>query len=149
MHMLAFAESVQLVPDGTFFIHIVLILVMIWILNRTLFRPINKIMEGRERSKGHHGGAADSILAEAGEKEARYSADILAARDQGYQLIEKEQKAAIAARDERIAQVKASVADTVASGKGEIERQRSDARSSIETNAEIMADKIAAAILGS
>ena len=34
MHALAFAESIQLFPDGTIFIHIALILGMIWLAAR-------------------------------------------------------------------------------------------------------------------
>ena len=70
MHTLAFAESIQLFPDGTLFIHIALILLMIWVLNRTLFRPINAIIESREKQKGHGGSEAASILKDVDAKEA-------------------------------------------------------------------------------
>ena len=53
MVFLALAEnSIQLVPDGTIFLHIALILLMIWVLNRTLFKPVNRILETRERMTG-------------------------------------------------------------------------------------------------
>ena len=54
MVVLAFAEggAIQLVPDGTIFIHIALILLMIFILNRTFFRPVNRVLDARERNKG-------------------------------------------------------------------------------------------------
>jgi len=66
MFFLAFAESIQLFPDGTIFLHIALILAMIWLLNRTFFRPINRVIESREKQKGGHGSEADNILHEAG-----------------------------------------------------------------------------------
>ena len=60
MHFLALAESsIQLFPDGTIFVHIAIILVMIWILNRTLYKPINRILETREKSKGGHASEAE------------------------------------------------------------------------------------------
>lgn len=49
MALLLFQE-VRLVPDGTLFVHIAIILIMIWVLNRTFFRPVNRIIESRERN---------------------------------------------------------------------------------------------------
>ena len=59
MHLLLFAETIQLFPDGTLFVHIAIILEMIWILNRTLYRPINRVLEAREKSKGGHSSEAE------------------------------------------------------------------------------------------
>ena len=101
MYLLAFAESIQLFPDGTIFIHIGLILIMIWVLNRTLFRPINKVIEEREKAKGGAGGAAEKILGEVSEKETSYSAAMLDTRSQGYELVAKEQKKAVEAREKK------------------------------------------------
>ena len=97
MVLLAAAESIQLFPDGTLFLHIALILLMIWVLNRTFFRPINRVIEARERQKGGHGSEAESILSDVSEKQARYNKELLAARSEGYELVEKERAAAIAA----------------------------------------------------
>src|SRR5207244_13444608 len=48
--VLGFAEnSIQLVPDGTLILHIVIILVMVYVLNATLYKPINQILESREK----------------------------------------------------------------------------------------------------
>lgn len=147
MLVLAFAESIQLFPDGTLFIHVALILLMIWILNRTLFRPINQVIESREKSKAVEGGEAGEILKDVGEKEARYTREMLDARSKGYELIEKEHAKAAAARDKKIAEAKAETAAHVESGKAEIAQNAADARVSIGTDAEKLADKIAASIL--
>ena len=58
MHTPVFAFVVQLFPDGTIFIHIALTLIMIWVLNRTFFRPINRVLEPREKFKDVEGGEA-------------------------------------------------------------------------------------------
>ena len=45
---LGFAEnSIQLVPDGTLILHVLIIVLMVWILNATLYKPINRILEAR------------------------------------------------------------------------------------------------------
>ena len=63
MIFLAFAEnSIQLVPDGTLFLHIAIILIMVFVLNRTLFKPINRILDERERRTRGRSGEAHDIL---------------------------------------------------------------------------------------
>ncbi len=76
MHLFLFAESVQLFPDGTLFVHIALILGMIWLLNRTLYRPINRVLEARDKQKGGHSLEADEILRNAENKESKYCKDM-------------------------------------------------------------------------
>ncbi len=148
MFLLALAEqSIQLFPDGTLFIHIALILIMIWVLNRTFFKPINRIIESREKHKGGAGGEAEAILKEVAEKETRYTKAMLEARSEGYELIEKERAAAVAERQAKVAAAKEATARSLAEQKAQLEAQTSAARATIATEAEQMADKIAANIL--
>lgn len=147
MHLLLFAESIQLFPDGTLFIHVAMILAMIWILNRTLYRPINKVLATRERNKGGHSSEAAEIIAQVEEKETRYNKEMLDTRSAGYELIEKEQKKAVTAREKKLSEVKAEVAEKLETGKAEIEKQSADAHTALGKDAEKMADSIAAGIL--
>lgn len=144
--ILAFQE-VRLVPDGTLFIHIALILLMIYILNRTFFRPVNRIIQSREKSKGGHSGEAEEILKSVTEKQARYDAAMLEARSKGYELIEKERNEAIVDRQAKINTVKAEVEQTVSREKADLERQTAEAKVVIAKEAEKMADKISSNIL--
>lgn len=147
MHLLAFAETIQLFPDGSLFIHIALILLMVWVLNRTLYRPINKVLAARERNKGGHSSEAAEIIAGVEEKEAHYIKEMLSARSKGYALIEKEQKKAVTAREKKLGETKVEVADKLETGKAEINKQSSDAQAALRKDAEKMADSIAAGIL--
>lgn len=149
MFVLAFAESIQLFPDGTLFIHIGLILLMIWVLNRTLFRPLNRVIELRETHNGGAGGEAAGILKEAGEKEARVTSELLDARSKGYELVENEQKKAVGARNEKLVQAKAETAALYESGRAEIDRQTAETHAAIGTDARKIADQIVASILKS
>ncbi|MBV9217559.1 MAG: hypothetical protein JO053_15435 [Acidobacteria bacterium] len=146
MHLLAFA-GIQLFPDGTIFIHVAMILVMIWVLNRTLYKPINRLLESREKNKGGNFSEAEEINAKVGQKEARYNKELLEARSEGYVLIEKEQAKSAAAREKTLAEVKAEVAEKIAAEKADLEKQTAAARSEIEKGAEKIADSIAAGIL--
>ncbi len=147
MFLLAFAESIQLFPDGTLFIHIALILIMIWVLNRTFFRPINKVIEAREKQKGGAGGEAETILKDVADKESRYTKAMLEARSEGYELIEKQRAEAVLARQAQVARAKEETAASMAEQKAQIEAQTAAARSTIAAEAEQMADRIAANIL--
>ena len=147
MFLLVFAESIQLFPDGTLFIHIALILLMIWVLNRTFFKPINRIIESREKSKGGHSSEADAILSDVNAKQARYTQELLKARSEGYELIEKERDAAIKAHQDRMAQAKNETAGTVAASRELVAQQTAEARAVIVKEAEAMADSISKNIL--
>ena len=149
MHLLAFAESIQLFPDGTLFIHVGLILLMIWVLNRTLYRPLNRLMEAREKHRGGFKSEAAQILNDVENKEAEYTREMLDTRAKGYELIEKEQKKAAAAREQKLAEAKAEAAAKLDSGKAELETQSAAARASIGEDANKLADSIAASILKS
>jgi len=149
MVLLAAAESIQLFPDGTLFIHIALILLMIWVLNRTFFRPINRVIESREQQTGGHGTEAEKILSDVSEKQAKYNKELLAARSEGYELIEKERSAAIASRQSNIAKAKAETAQTLTAGKQKLEEEAAGARNIIAKEAEVMAERISANILKS
>ena len=146
MVFLAFAE-INLVPDGTMLIHIALILLMIWTLNRTFFRPINRIIESREKNKGGRFGEAESILRQVGEKQTRYDAALLEARSKGYALVEKERNQAVATRQSEIENVKSEVATSVAREKEELTKQTAEARATIAAEAEKMAEKISSNLL--
>ena len=72
---------------------------------------------------------------------------MLDARSKGYELIEKEQKKAVAAREQKLGEAKTEVAEKFEQGKAELDKQTDKARSMIGSEAEKIADKIAANIL--
>ena len=147
MFFLAFAESVQLVPDGTIFVHIALILLMIWILNRTFFRPINRIIESREKNKGGRFTEAESILHEVSEKQAKYNQAMQEARTRGYETIESERADALADREAKISQIKHEVEQRFEQEKAQLQSQTVEARTAIAAEADKLAEKISANIL--
>ena len=147
MVLLAFAESIQLFPDGTLFIHIALVLIMIWVLNRTFFKPINRVIESREKFKGGRNVEADEILASAAEKQGRYTAEMLEARTKGYQLVEGERSQAIAAKAYIVATAKTETAAAFDSERRALISQAEQARAEIAREAEVMAERISSTIL--
>lgn len=147
MFLLAFAESIQLFPDGTLFIHIALILIMIALLNRTVFKPINQILDKRERS--HRGGfsEADEIMNTVAEKRTEYDRSLLEARTESYEFIERERGEAVEMRQKKIDTARAEAAELLANEKAQLKDAVAEARVDIVREAHNMADSISANIL--
>ena len=149
MVVLAFAEGsgIQLVPDGTILIHIILILLMIGVLNRTFFKPINRVLQARDRNKGGHSAEAQEIFRQISEKNARYESALREARTAGYSLIEAERAVALAERQARVEAVKAETEQMVSQEKDSIQKQTEEARAALAAEAQKMAEKISSNIL--
>jgi len=108
--LLAFSDSaIQLVPDGTLVFHLALIIVMVALLNVTLLKPINRILEERERRTKGRIGEAQRILASLDERTREYQRRLREARATGYLLLEEERTAASRNREQLVSAVKAEV----------------------------------------
>src|SRR3989442_5826749 len=87
---LGFAEnSIQLVPDGTLLLHILIILVMIFVLNATLYKPINRILEAREKRTKGRLSEAEEIIKSVNEKLSEYERQLRQARGEAYSRSEE------------------------------------------------------------
>jgi F-type H+-transporting ATPase subunit b len=149
MFLLAFAEqSIQLFPDATLVFHIGLILLMILVLNRTLFRPINALMREREKHKSGRGGEAHELRQLVSKKQQEYDAAMLAARNESYELIEKERAEAVDLRQKTISEARAASSKRVTDEKDRLRDEIAEAKVEIVRGADQMADKITANILG-
>jgi F-type H+-transporting ATPase subunit b len=148
MVFLAFAEnSIQLVPDGTIFFHIFLILLMIWILNRTLFKPINRILEARERMTGGSFAETTDTLRQADEKLANDETTLREARAAGYAVVENTRRESLAQRQLQIDEVKADVVNQIEREKADLNRQVAQARQTLASDARGLAERITAQVL--
>lgn len=148
MPFLAFAESIQLVPDGTIFLHIAIILLMIFILNRTLFRPFNRVLEEREKHTAGRSGEARGVLQRVEESLNRYERTLREARAESYRLLERQQAEAAGERLQKVGLVKKEVGDLIEGQKREIQAQADEARASLEGEARRVAATVSAQILG-
>jgi F-type H+-transporting ATPase subunit b len=148
MTFVAFAEnSIQLVPDGTLFLHIIIILLMVFILNATLFKPINRILEEREKRTRGRSGEAHEILQRVEEQVTKYELTLREARSEGYHLMEQERAQAVGERQERLSAVRDEISRSVASEKEAIQTQVMEARASLNQEARRLAADIGSQIL--
>jgi F-type H+-transporting ATPase subunit b len=145
--MLAFAESIQLVPDGTLVIHIAIIITMVFVLNRFLFRPVGRILSERERRTRGRTGEAHETIHRVKESLSRYENSLRQARAEGYGLLEQQQSAAYGERQRKIAAVRQEVEDQIEKQKDEIRTQAEQARGTLRDEAARVAATISSQLL--
>jgi len=120
---------------------------MIFILNRTFFRPINRVLEARERKRRTNLTEAEEILLSAKKKKETYDAEMLKARSEGYKLIEKVRKETLTEIQSKIEKSKAEITKKAEAEKAFILRQTEEAREEIQKEAKELAEKISTSIL--
>lgn len=142
-----FLAQIQLVPDGTLLLHLLMVAVMVFVLNRTLLKPINQILAERERLVEGRIKEAETLAAETEEKLRKYNATLREARTEGYRLLEKERAAALKEKDEKVRQYRDQLSKTVAAEIESTRQQEQKVREELETQAATIGDLISTQIL--
>jgi len=139
--------SIQLVPDGTLLLHVLTVAVMVFVLNRTLLKPINETLAERERQISGRLKEAEALAAETDEKLRKYNATLREARAEGYRLLEKERAAALKEKDEKVRLYREEVSKNVAAQIDQTRRQEQQVRAELESQAAVVSDLISSQIL--
>jgi len=139
--------SIQLVPDGTLLLHVLMVAVMVFVLNRTLLKPINETLAERERQISGRLKEAEALAAETDEKLRKYNATLREARAEGYRLLEKERAAALKEKDEKVRLYREQVSKNVAAQIDQTRRQEQQVRGELESQAAVVSDLISSQIL--
>jgi F-type H+-transporting ATPase subunit b len=149
LSFLAFSDSaIQLVPDGTLLFHLALIVVMVVLLNVTLLKPINRILEERERRTKGRMGEAHEILASVDARTLEYQHRLRDARGAGYLLLEEERSAASRNGEQLVSAVKVEVMRWQEQEKENLKKAEADAKGSLIKDAGARAAEISSRILG-
>ena len=139
--------SIQLVPDGTLLLNLLMVGVMVFVLNRTLLKPINKILAEREKQVEGSIEEAKLLSAETEEKVKQYNATLREARGEGYRLLEKERAAALKEKDEKIRLYREDMSKKVADQVEKTRQQEDKVREELESQAAAIGDLISSQIL--
>ena len=146
--VLGFAEnSIQLVPDGTLILHVIIILVMVYVLNATLFKPINKILESREKRTRGRLSEAQEIMKGVKDKLADYEGSLRQARSEAYALAESQRSEAMMERQRRVHELRNELAQSIATEKEAIQLQATEARALLEVESRQIAREISSRVL--
>ena len=127
--------SIFLLPNGTFFVELFVVVVILWLATKYILPPLNKAMEARQEKIRSALEAADQARAEAAAADEERAKVIAAARDQA--------RAIVAAAQATADQVKAE-----AGGRGQLEYDRivANAQSEVDTVRQRAIDEASARI---
>ena len=149
LSLLAFAGgAIQLVPDGTLLFHLAVIVVMVSLLNVTLFSPINRVLEERERRTSGRLAEAQKVMASIDERMLEYERRLRDARGSGYRLLDEVRSAASQEAEEKVAGIKADVAKWRDAEKEKLRRGEARVRTSLMEDVRDRAFEIGVRILG-
>lgn len=147
--LLSWAESsLQLVPDATLVLHVLLIVLMVVVLNRTLFKPINRVLE--ERDRGSQGALEEArrLLGTIDKDLARYERALRAARSDAYGLMDLQRANEMHERERRLAAVRKEIVSLVEAEKVAIDEEFANAHKALEEEAQELGLAISVQILG-
>jgi F0F1-type ATP synthase membrane subunit b/b' len=145
--MILAETSIQLVPDGTLLLHLFMVALMVFILNRTLLKPINQILAERERQVTGARLEAEKMAAETEEKLRKYNDALHEARVDGYRLLDKERSEGLKQREEKVRQSREQLSKEVAAQIDTTRQQEEAAKRELEAQAASMGDLISSQIL--
>jgi F-type H+-transporting ATPase subunit b len=140
-------DSIQLVPDGTMVLHVLIILLMVYVLNATLYKPINQILAAREKRTKGRLSEAQEIMQSVTNKTSEYERSLRQARSEAYALAEAKRAEALKERQQKLNEMRAQLVQSVAAEKETIEQQVAEARASLEVDSRRLAVEISSRVL--
>jgi len=145
--MILAENTIQLVPDATLLLHLVFVVVMVVVLNRTLLKPINRILSEREKQITGRLREAEALAAESQEKLRKYNDTLREARTAGYKLLEKERAEGLKDKEQKLRQSRDELSKQVATQVEQIRKQEQTVKGELEGQAATIGDLISSQIL--
>jgi F-type H+-transporting ATPase subunit b len=147
---LAFAEGGGdiISPDGSLVFVLFLFLILVFILNRILFRPVGRVLDERQTLTEGATNEARAARRTYDARLAEYEANIRQARAESYKRSEQERAAAVEERRHLIDEAKLHAHEQIEDAKREIEQQVVHARAALESESRQIAERISRTVLG-
>ena len=139
--------DVSLVPDFSLLIILILFVLLVFLLNAIIFKPITKVIDERERLTTGAVAEAKHALHDYDRRLQDYQDKIRAARADSYRMLEAQRAAALGERGRILAEVKSEVTEKIEAEKREIKKTAQQARGKLETDARQIAESISRNIL--
>ena len=134
--------------DGSIFIQIVNFIVLIWVLNMVLYKPIRKILAQRREKVAGFGRGIEACITDANAKKEAFSEGIKQARAKG--VLAKDVLREEAAHEEKgmIDEIMQKAQADLAEVRAKIAKDADDVRLALEKEVDSFADEICKKILG-
>jgi F0F1-type ATP synthase membrane subunit b/b' len=120
---------------------------MVFVLNRTLLKPINDILSEREKQITGRLKEAEAMAAESQEKLKQYNETLREARTAGYRLLEKERAASLKEKEQQLRQERDELSQKVSSQIDQIRKQEQAVKGELESQAATIGNLISSQIL--
>ena len=134
--------------DGTMFLQIANFLVLLFILNLILFRPIRRVLAQREDEMNSRQKTIDDFQDQTEKNEKGIEEGIVQARKEGYAEKEAFKSQGLEEEKEILQEAGAGVEQKLSVAKKEIETKIADAREALEDQIAGFSDELAQKILG-
>jgi len=145
--MILAEASIQLVPDATLLLHLILVVVMVFVLSRTLLKPINDILIKREKEVTGRLREAEAMAAESQEKLQKYNNALREARAAGYKFLEKARADGLKEKEQKLRQSRDQLSKEVAAQVDQIRKQEQAVKGELESQAATIGSLISSQIL--
>ncbi|RLC27364.1 MAG: hypothetical protein DRH56_02860 [Deltaproteobacteria bacterium] len=132
----------------TLFIQMVNFLILLFLLNIFLYKPIRKILVSRKEELDSLEQAVASYQSRARENEARIEESMVQARREGFAEKEMLRKEGLAEEKAVLAEAGAAVEKKLDQARSEVERKMSDVRKALEDQISQFSREVAEKILG-
>jgi F-type H+-transporting ATPase subunit b len=144
--VLAFGGFV--LPDLSVVWVIFFLLVLTIILDRLLFRPIQRVIQAREEAARSARELAERSAREAAAATAEFESRTAAARAEVYRQMDEVRRSALQARSEMISETRAQAEREVAAAASQLQAEAEEARRRLAADAETLGAQAAERILG-
>jgi len=134
--------------DGTMFLQIANFLVLLFILNLILFRPIRRVLAQREEEMNSRQKTIDDFQGQAEKNEKGIEEGVVQARKEGYAEKEALKSHGLKEEKEILQEAGAGVEQKLNAAKKEIETKIAVAREALEGQIASFSDELAQKILG-
>jgi F-type H+-transporting ATPase subunit b len=120
---------------------------MVFVLNRTLLKPVNQILAEREKQITGRLKEAQMLAAERQQKIRDYNTALREARADGYRLLEKERAEGLKQREEKLRQYREEMSKKVAAQLEMTRQQQQSVQGELEAQATAISNLISSQIL--
>jgi len=121
------ATSIFLLPKGTFFVELLVFVVLLFIAGRYILPPLNKALTSRQEKIGAALAAADAARAEAADADNERAKVLAEAREQARQIVAGAQATSDKLKDDEAGRAHVEYERIVASAQGEVAAARQHA----------------------
>jgi F-type H+-transporting ATPase subunit b len=135
------------IPDLSVLWVIFFVLLAVWVVNALLLKPLVRIMQEREHAIATARQMADKAAADAAAAAAQFEAKTTAARAQLHRDMDEARKAALATREQLLADTRAEVGANLKDAVDQLRTETDAARARLDAEAEALAEAITERVL--